>query len=149
MLAEITDWLSQNEALIQQIGNYSLVILAITVVALPVVVKKLPEDYFVTDKREPARQNRKNPVLWALVSLFKNLVGILLILVGIAMLVLPGQGTVTILIGLAITNFPGKFKLERKIASQPAVGKTLNKIRELTGVPPLRMPLDSSDTAVT
>jgi hypothetical protein len=56
------------------------------------------------------------------------------------MLVLPGQGTVTILIGLAISNFPGKFAIEQRIASQPAVGNTLNKIRKLSGVSPLQMP---------
>ena len=65
--------------------------------------------------------------------------GLLLILAGIAMLVLPGQVTVTILIGLAITSFPVKYKLERSIASQPAVGATLNKIRKLTGKPPLSL----------
>jgi hypothetical protein len=62
----------------------------------------------------------------------------MLILAGIAMLVLPGQGTVTILIGLALTNFPGKYALERRIASQPAVRATLNKIRGLAGCSPLR-----------
>ncbi len=63
-----------------------------------------------------------------------------MILIGIAMLVLPGQGTVTILIGLAISNFPGKFAIEQRIANQPAVGNTLNKIRKLGGVSSLQMP---------
>ena len=140
MLSEITQWLTQHQQLIQQIGNVSLVVLAITVVALPIVVMKLPQDYFVSETREPARETRKHPFLWAVISFGKNLLGVILILVGIAMLVLPGQGTVTILIGLAISNFPGKYGLERRIASQPAVGATLNKIRELTGTPPLLMP---------
>lgn len=140
MLNEIMQWLTEHQDLIQQIGNISLVVLAITVVALPVIVMKLPEDYFINETREPASQTRKHPLLWAVISFAKNVLGVLLILVGIAMLVLPGQGTVTILIGLAISNFPGKFKLERKIASQPAVGATLNKIRDLTGTPPLLMP---------
>lgn len=65
-----------------------------------------------------------------------------MILAGIIMLVLPGQGTVTILIGLAISNFPGKYKIERKISSQPAVGATLNKIRKLTGSSPLVFPTE-------
>ncbi|MFW2404857.1 MAG: PGPGW domain-containing protein [Gammaproteobacteria bacterium] len=140
MLNEITEWLTANQDLIQQIGNASLVMLVITVIALPIVVMKLPADYFISEKREPARQSRKHPLVWGVLTLVKNLLGLLLILVGIAMLVLPGQGTVTILIGLAISNFPGKYRLERRIASQPAVGATLNKIRELTGTPPLLMP---------
>ena len=59
------------------------------------------------------------------------------------MLVLPGQGTVTILIGLALTNFPGKYALEQRIVCQPAVAKTLNRIRQLGGVPPFRMPCEA------
>lgn len=140
MLNGITQWLTEHQELIQQIGNVSLVVLAITVVALPAVVMKLPEDYFVNETREPASQTRKHPILWNIISFAKNVLGVFLILVGIAMLVLPGQGTVTILIGLAISNFPGKYKLERRIASQPAVGATLNKLREFTGTPPLLMP---------
>lgn len=140
MIDEIMSWLSEHEALIEQIGSISLVILVITVIALPIIVKKLPRDYFVSEKREPASRARKHPVLWTLLSLLKNLVGVALILAGIAMLVLPGQGMVTILIGLAISNFPGKYQLERRIACQPAVGETLNKIRKITGAPPLQFP---------
>ena len=133
-------WIEGHQALLEQLGTLSLIVLAITVVALPIVVIKLPEDYFTADRREPARRSRKHPLLWAALSLLKNLVGIVLILVGLALLVLPGQGAVTILIGLALTNFPGKYAIERRIARQPAVGKTLNRIRELSGAPPLSMP---------
>jgi len=144
-LDEILNWFNANEDLVQQIGNASLVVLGITIVLLPIVVAKLPADYFISEKREPARKTRKNPFLWTLLSFVKNLLGLFLILVGIAMLVLPGQGTVTILIGLAISNFPGKYKLERRIASQPAVGDTLNKIRKFTGATPLLMPTKGVD----
>jgi archaellum biogenesis protein FlaJ (TadC family) len=142
-MAEITQWIEGHQALVQQIGSLSLIVLAVTVVALPVVVIKLPQDYFTVEKREPASQTRKQPLLWAVLSLLKNLLGILLILVGLAMLVLPGQGTVTILIGLALTNFPGKYAVEQRIVRQPAVGKTLNRIRELGGAPPLSLPSEA------
>ena len=141
MLKEITAWLTEHQQLVQQTGNVSLIVFVITIAALPVVVMKLPEDYFVREKREPARRTRKRPFVWAVTSLGKNLLGLLLILVGTVMLVLPGQGIVTILIGLAITNFPGKYALERRIASQPAVGAALNKLRKLTGTRPLLMPI--------
>ena len=134
------DWLNEHQELVQRIGNASLIMLIVTVVALPLIVRQLPLDYFVSENREPAWHERKHPAFWGFVTLCKNVLGLLLILAGIAMLVLPGQGTVTILVGLAITNFPAKYKLERRIASQPAVGATLNKIRELTGAPPLLLP---------
>ncbi len=139
------EWLGGNEQLVQQVGSYSLALLVLTIIALPVVVMKLPTDYFVSEKREPTWRAHQRPFFWVLLSLFKNFVGVLLILMGIAMLVLPGQGTLTILCGLAITNFPGKYSLERRIACQPAVRNTLRKIRELTGKPPLIMPMESPD----
>ena len=137
---KFTEWIQGHEALLEQLGIVSLVVLAITVVVLPVVVIKLPENYFTAARRGSASIARKHPVLWAALSVLKNLLGIVLILAGVVMLVLPGQGAVTILIGLALTNFPGKYAAERRIVCQPAVGKTLNRIRELGGVPPLRMP---------
>lgn len=140
MWTDLLDWLTGHQDLIRQIGNASLIILLLTVVALPLIVKQLPVDYFVNDKREPAWHERKYPLFWGVVTVLKNVLGLVLIVAGIAMLVLPGQGTVTVLIGLAITNFPAKYTLERRIASQRAVGATLNKIREWTGEPSLVLP---------
>ena len=136
----IIAWLEQHAELLEQLGHFSIVALMVTVVALPWAVMKLPADYFVNERREPVRRTSQHPLVWAVLSFCKNLGGIFLILIGIAMLVLPGQGTVTILIGLAISNFPGKFAIEQRIVSQPAVGNTLNKIRKLGGVAPLQMP---------
>lgn len=61
------------------------------------------------------------------------------------MLILPGQGALTILIDLALTNFPGKYAIERRIASSPAVGWTLNRIRALAARPPLQLPSSAKD----
>lgn len=142
---KIAGWIESHGALVQHLGTASLVMFVATLVVLPVVVAKLPEDYFIREKRQPVARSRKRPLLWGLLALVKNALGILLILAGLAMLVLPGQGLVTILIGLALTNFPGKFALERRIARQPAVGKTLNRIRELAHRPPLQMPTKTGE----
>lgn len=142
-MAEIMEWLRSHEGLLHQLGTLSLILLLVTVVVLPFAVAKLPEDYFEKEKREPASSKRKNPLLWGIVSLLKNVLGLLMILAGLVMLVLPGQGTVAILVGVALTNFPGKYKLQRRIASQPAVLKTLNKIREIAGEPPFQMPAEA------
>lgn len=62
-------------------------------------------------------------------SCVKTLVGILLLLVGIAMLVLPGQGLITILVGLSLIPFPGKRRLELFLLSRKEVRSALNWIR--------------------
>jgi hypothetical protein len=73
----------------------------------------------------------------------KNLIGFVLLAAGIAMLVLPGQGILTMLIGISLVDFPGKRQLERKLIGQPAVLNTINKVREKFGQPPLTVAHDS------
>jgi hypothetical protein len=58
------------------------------------------------------------------------------------MLVLPGQGILTMLIGISLVDFPGKRQLERKLIGQPAVLNTINRVREKFGQPPLTVAHD-------
>ena len=60
-------------------------------------------------------------------------------LAGLAMLVLPGQGLLTILIGLMLLDFPGKRRLERRIVARPAILAMLNRMRARRGRDPLRV----------
>ena len=60
-----------------------------------------------------------------------------MLLAGIAMLVLPGQGVLTMLIGISLIDFPGKHTLEARMISQPLVLQTINKVREKFGRSPL------------
>jgi hypothetical protein len=62
---------------------------------------------------------------------------VLFVLTGIAMLVLPGQGLLTMLIGLSLVDFPGKRAFERKIISLPIISLTINRLRERFGQQPL------------
>ena len=63
------------------------------------------------------------------VKIAKIILGIGLLVCGILMLVLPGQGLITILIGLSLIPFPGKDKMEQRILSRHSVRSTLNWIR--------------------
>ena len=78
-----------------------------------------------------------NPVLWIITLAVKNLVGYCLILGGILMLVLPGQGLLTILVGLMLSDYPGKFKLEKRIIKTSLVLKTVNWYRAKSGIQPI------------
>tara|TARA_R110000744_G_scaffold7183_8_gene24624 strand:+ start:3978 stop:4466 length:489 start_codon:yes stop_codon:yes gene_type:complete len=59
----------------------------------------------------------------------KIVIGLFLFICGLAMLVLPGQGLITILIGLSLIPFPGKHKLEKNILARKSVRSSLNWIR--------------------
>jgi hypothetical protein len=142
---EIASLVREHRDLLEWLAGVSLVMFVVTLAAFPLVIIQLPQDYFVRDRRRPAHLRRRHPVIWFLLTLLKNLVGAVLIMAGIAMLVLPGQGLLTILIGLTLLNFPGKYTAERRLAGRPRIARTLNRIRAAARRPPLAIPGHQSD----
>jgi hypothetical protein len=117
------------------LGVSSVVLFAASLVVVPWLVARLPADYF-------AHRHREHPPpahpAWRLsVLVVKNLVGATLVLAGIAMLVLPGQGLLSILAGVMLMDFPGKYQLERRIVGNHTVLSALNWIRARAHKPPL------------
>ena len=115
----------------------SIVLLVVSIAIIPYVVIKIPRDYFHERYRVRVSKTGNHPIIAQLLTGFKNLIGFVFVLLGIIMLVLPGQGVLTILMGLFLMNFPGKYRLERKIVSLPKVLKSLNWIRAKADKPPL------------
>jgi len=76
-----------------------------------------------------------------LVFVVKNTIGYLLLLSGILMLFLPGQGILTMVAGLLMMDYPGKFSLERRIALSPSILTKLNWLRAKASKPPLKTDL--------
>ncbi len=139
-VTSIKHWIQSNESLLQLLGSLSLMLFIFTLVALVFIVITLPEDYFTRDHRESSSLSQLHPLPWRILALLKNLLGGLFILIGIALLILPGQGALTILLGLTMTNFPGKYRLERFIVSRQTISKTLNQIRRRAHRAPLQLP---------
>ncbi len=52
------------------------------------------------------------------------------------MLFLPGQGLLTMLLGILFIDFPGKHRLEQKLIQHPKILRTINTFREKAGKPP-------------
>jgi hypothetical protein len=67
----------------------------------------------------------------------KNIAGLLLVIAGIIMLVGPGQGILTILIGLMLMDIPGKRPLEARLIKRPAILAAVNNFRAKYDKPPL------------
>ena len=67
-------------------------------------------------------------------------VGMGLIVAGVAMLFIPGQGVLTILIGIMLMNFPGKHALERWLIRRRPIFRSVNWMRAKSGRPPLLLP---------
>jgi hypothetical protein len=114
----------------------SVVFFVGTLIAIPFILVRLPAHYF--DERHPRRwMPDHHPVLRVVGFALKNAVGAVFLAVGIALLFLPGQGILTILLGVSLLDFPGKRYVERKIVGQPAVLKAINGLRAKYGKPPL------------
>jgi hypothetical protein len=119
---------------------FSIVCFVGTLVAIPFILVRLPPHYF--DERRPRTWMKDHhPVLRLTGLALKNVVGIVFVLAGVAMLFLPGQGILTMLIGLSLMDFPGKRRLERMIVGQPEILRTINGLRARFG----RAPLTVSD----
>jgi len=115
----------------------SAILLIISLAIIPFIIIKIPENYFHEHHRVRVSKNSNHPLIAQILTGLKNLLGLILVIVGILMLILPGQGILTILIGLFLMNFPGKYHIERKIVSFPRVLKSLNWIRAKANQAPL------------
>ena len=84
----------------------------------------------------------------------KNAIGILFFLSGLAMLFLPGQGLLTMFIGLVLIDFPRKQILVRRILGYRRVLRAINRLRRkfgkpLLGPPPVQSGKDKSSGVST
>ena len=141
---EFVQTLHKSHRLLWAIGLFSAISFVGSLIAIPFVVARLPVDHFVAPHEAAdwvaSSIGRR---LWLVV---KNLLGILLVAGGIIMLVLPGQGVLTILLGVAVMDIPGKWKAMRALARRPEVMKALNWMRERAHKPPLIPPPPKGDT---
>ena len=115
-----------------------VVTFAISLAIVSVVMVKIPADYFQQGKERKILAG-KPQVIRYLAIFGKNLLGVALVIVGILLSLpgVPGQGFLTILLGVMLLDFPGKQKLEHKIVSRPQVRNAINKLRRRFGKPEL------------
>ncbi len=136
------EWLAQFADSAKWLGVFSIASFFATLIILPVAILQIPEDYFVRHKRDPLRKHRPHPALFGFGVVFKNIIGVVLIIAGAIMVFVPGQGLLTMLIGLMLTNFPGKFHLEQKIIRNKTIFRVIKSLRNKAGKAPLILPDD-------
>lgn len=120
----------------------SIVFFIGTLIAIPFILVRLPADYFDIRVPRPWMQDH-HPVLRVAGHIVKNAVGAVFLLAGFLMLFLPGQGVLTMLIGISMLDFPGKRKIEAKLIGQPTVLNVINSMRKKYGKPPLVLAPDT------
>ena len=138
-MSELFGWVSDHQQLLVWAGIVSLMVFILSLLAMPWLVAQIPEDYFLPKKRQPTQWKQLHPVIRLLALMGKNLIGYGLIVAGVLMLFLPGQGVLTLVMGLLLVDYPGKFRLERKLVKTPAIFNSLNWLRRKAKKPPLVM----------
>ncbi|MDP5032191.1 MAG: hypothetical protein NWQ54_19575 [Paraglaciecola sp.] len=97
-------------------------------VVLSYIITQMDSRYFVRIHASKDAQTNKTK-RHHVINLAKTLFGIVLLLCGVLMLVLPGQGLLTILVGLSLIPFPGKDRFEQYLLARPSIRTSLNWIR--------------------
>ena len=122
------------------LGTILAVFVVMCVASLAVVtlfVVRIPTDYFSNERRPPASSVRARVAI----AVLKNVAGVALVLVGVVLSFpgIPGQGILTILVGLMLTDLPGVRRLERALARRRSVRRALDTIRARFGREPLKV----------
>ena len=140
---EIWQWISQYwEALTwsKMLVGIFLFILSIVVSygAVMFVIVKIPADYFSSNYASRFKSDERFFVRWG-ATVFKNIIGVILVLIGIVFSIpgMPGPGLITILLGLVMIDIPGKRPLEARLIKRPAVLGAVNKLRARYNKSPL------------
>ena len=111
-----------------------LVTFSISLAIVSFIMVKIPSDYFRKDRPRDLWADKHRAVRF-LGIFVKNLLGAVLVVLGIIMSVpgVPGQGILTILLGVMLLDFPGKRDLEHRLVSRPRVFNAINKLRHRFG----------------
>ena len=102
----ILNWFKAHPGLTGTILVGSLVLAVIYAALIYVAIARMSPDYFIRSDTTPGGWRSRHPLLRVVALSIKNLVGVLFVLMGILMLVLPGQGILTLLIGIRLLDFP-------------------------------------------
>lgn len=131
-------WASITVGKVVLVVGLFLLSLALSFVAIAVVMVKIPANYFSSHYVQDFLPGSTWIVRWGAV-VAKNLFGVFLIVLGIILSLpgVPGQGILTILLGLIMLDIPGKRPLEAKIIKRPSVLSAVNSLRAKFNKPPL------------
>jgi hypothetical protein len=135
----VIDWLESHPAISTGVFVGSIVLLVGSLWVGRRFLITIPPDYFTRRHKPLERWRDSHPALrWSLL-IGKNALGAVLIFLGLVMFLTPGQGILTLLLGIALVDVPGKQWLERRIIARPTVLRLVNRMRAKAGRPPLEI----------
>lgn len=122
-------WVTTNATILGWFTLAGIASLVVFMALTPWVIGLLPSDYFSRHPRQANVFYLRHPAVRIVWHVIKNSLGLIFLAAGFIMLFTPGQGLLTILLGLICIDFPGKRILERKMAARPPILHALNWMR--------------------
>jgi hypothetical protein len=112
----------------------SLTLSAAGFLVVGAILIQLPADYFSTSRSREFWTDAHPVARWAGLIL-KNAAGAALVVLGVvlAMPGVPGPGTLILLMGLLMMDFPGKVRLEQWLIRRPGIFAAINRLRRRYG----------------
>jgi hypothetical protein len=109
-----------------------LLVFVASLASITALILVLPIRYFVDE--HPFWQGRPPLVRW-LGIVGKNVLGLAIVALGITLSIpgVPGQGVLTILVGLVLLDIPGKRRLVRRLVRRPWIQRSINGLRARFG----------------
>ncbi|MDG1512507.1 MAG: PGPGW domain-containing protein [Mariniblastus sp.] len=127
--------------LVPWLVTFSLIAFVFSAFGVSIVLLRLPVDYLSNPTPSTSPQSNWKHLLS---KIGRNILGSIFLIVGTVMLLTPGQGILSIVVGLMLLDFPGKLILVRKILTKPRIFRTINRMRTTAKRPPLEPHLDDS-----
>jgi hypothetical protein len=115
--------------LLEVLGLLSLLTFVGSLIVIPWLVLRMHAEYFIRHRQEVIERHKRHPVLTIIILLIRNSFGFFLLASGVIMLLLPGQGILTMVIGLSLMDFPGKHRLTDRVMRNKELQHSLNWIR--------------------
>lgn len=138
MIETITNLYTEYAGWLQLLAIGSLIMLTISLILLPYLVARLPADHFC----QPPQLKSEHAIIsqTGLARILRNLLGLILLFAGLLMLLLPGQGLLTLVLALLLLDYPQKQRIERSLIRQEAIFNGLNWLRKKANVAVFKRP---------
>ena len=137
------EWFVDNQSLLIWLSFFSAIFFIISLIALPWLVGLIPEDYFFNTPINRQNDNEDNFFYKLVMKIGKNILGLVLLAGGVLMLFLPGQGLLTLFMGMVLIDYPKKKLIERRLIKIGFILKGLNWVRIKGGHSSLGLNKDS------
>lgn len=131
--------LHQYSTILTWLGLVSTATFFLSLLVIPLILCKLESTFFI-HLHQQNTSGERHPLLSITLRGLRYFFGTFLVIAGFLMIFLPGQGLLTMVLGISLLDFPGKRAVIDGILTFPSIQKALNWIREKANKEPFLFP---------